>query len=152
MLLAIDPGTTHSALVLYDPAVGLCSHHRAGNDWILAYLHCYDAAPTDVLVIERVASYGMPVGEEIFETVRYAGRFEQEWTRRGFPCHRITRATVKLALCGQPRANDASIRQSLIDRFGGSSAIKKGGPLYKVSGDAWSALACACVWSDRNST
>ena len=150
MLLAIDPGTTHSALVLYDAAVGLCAHYRTGNDWILSYLRQYDAAPNDVLVIERVASYGMPVGDEVFETVRYAGRFEQEWVRRGLPCYRITRADVKITICGQSRAKDGNVRQELINRFGGPQATKKGGPLYKVAGDSWQALAVACAWADPN--
>lgn len=139
-----------SALVLYDADAGLCEHYISPNDWVLAYLDVYHAVPGDVLVIERVAAMGMAVGDDIFETVRFAGRFEQQWARRGLRVERIKRVDVKLAICGQARAKDANIRAALIDRFGGPLATKIGGQLYGVSKDAWSALACACAWSDSH--
>jgi len=147
--LAIDPGPVRSALVLYDAKAGLCSHYLQPNDWVLEFLRAYDAALDDVLVIERVASFGMPVGAEIFSTCIESGRFYQEWTRRKLRAEWMTRVEVKLAITGQPRAKDGNIRQALIDRFGGPQAVKKGGPLYKVAGDSWSALAVACAWADR---
>jgi hypothetical protein len=150
VILAIDPGPKQSALVLYDRSVGLCEHYLSPNDWVLAYLDVYSAKPGDVLVIEQIANMGMAVGNEVFETVRYAGRFEQQWARRGLRVERIKRIDVKLAICGQARAKDANIRAALVDRFGGSLATKKGGPLHGVAKDVWAALACACAWSDRN--
>ena len=57
---------------------------------------------------------------------------------------------MKLQLCRDSRAKDANIRQALIDRYGGPGAIKKGGPLYKVSKDAWAALAVGVTyWETR---
>ena len=149
MTLAIDPGPVRSALVLYDAKAGLCSHYLQPNDWVLEFLRAYDAALDDVLVIEQIASYGMPVGAEVFATCVVSGRFYQEWTRRGLAGEWLTRNAVKMHLCGQPRAKDANVRQALVDRFGGPAALKKGGPLYKVAGDSWSALAVACAWADR---
>jgi hypothetical protein len=134
--------------VLYDPKAGLCEHHVAGNDWVLAYLDIYHAAPDDVLVIEQIASMGMAVGQEVFDTVRWAGRFEQLWRGHRRPVERVKRIHVKVAICGQSKANDANIRTALIDRFGGIAATKKGGVLYKVAGDAWAALAVAVAYSD----
>ena len=148
MILAIDPGPVDSALVLYSPTAGLCEHHTGPNAWVLAYLSIYHAAPQDVLVIEQIAAMGMAVGAEVFETVRWAGRFEQAWRHRRLAVDRVKRIHVKLALCGQSRAKDGNVRQALIDRFGGPLAVKKGGPLYKVSGDAWAALAVAVAYSD----
>ena len=148
MLLAIDPGPTHSALVLYDADVKLCSHYRTANVWIRSFLRTYDAAKDDVLVVEKIASYGMPVGAEVFQTCVESGRFWQEWTRRDLLAYWMTRQDVKLAICGQARAKDANVRQALIDRFGGPDAIRKDGPLYKVAGDSWSALAIAVAWTD----
>jgi len=147
--LAIDPGPVRSALVLYDAKAGLCSHYLQPNDWVLEFLRAYDAALDDVLVIEQIASYGMPVGAEVFATCVVSGRFYQEWTRRGLAGEWLTRNAVKMHLCGQPRAKDANVRQALVDRFGGPAALKKGGPLYKVAGDSWSALAVAVTWADR---
>jgi len=147
--LGLDPGPVTSALALYDRGVGLCSHYRVENSWLLEFLRVYDAAPDDVLVIEQIASYGMPVGAEVFATCVVSGRFYQEWTRRGLAGEWLTRNAVKMHLCGQPRAKDANVRQALVDRFGGPAALKKGGPLYKVAGDSWSALAVAVTWADR---
>jgi len=148
LILAIDPGPTYSALVLYDRRAGLCSHYVTLNDWILSFLRQYDAHPDDMLVIERIASMGMAVGDEVFETCVWTGRFWQEWRRRGLHVARMKRIDVKLAICGQSRAKDANVRKALIDRFGGPTAIKKGGPLYKVSGDAWAALAVAVAYTE----
>jgi len=150
VIFALDPGPVKSALVLYDGRVGLCQHYYALNDWILAYLSTYHAQPGDTLVIEQIASYGMPVGREVFDTCVWSGRFYQEWTRRRLLSVWITRQDVKLTLCGQARAKDANVRAALIDRFGGSQAIKKGGPLYKVSGDCWAALGVAIAATDPN--
>lgn len=137
-----------SALVLYDADAGLCEHYISPNDWVLAYLDVYAAAPNDVLVIEQIASMGMAVGQEIFETCFWSGRFAQAWIRHGRRCERLKRIDVKLEICGQARAKDANVRQALIDRFGGRLATKAGGQLYGVSGDAWAALAVAVAWSD----
>jgi len=148
MVLAIDPGPERSALVLYSPTLGLVEHYVAANDWVNSYLHIYHAVDGDVLVVERIASMGMAVGAEVHETTFWSGRFVQTWRLRGRPCARIKRVDIKLALCGQTRAKGANVRQVLIDRFGGPAAVKKGGALYKVAGDAWSALAVAVAYTD----
>ena len=44
------------------------------NEGVLAMLAGYRSG-SDVLVIERIASYGMAVGAEVFETVYWSGRF-----------------------------------------------------------------------------
>lgn len=75
----------------------------------------------DVVVIEKVESYGMAVGAEVFDTVLWAGRFAEAAHR--VPVVMLPRRAVKLALCGDSRAKDANIRQALIDRFGGSAAV-----------------------------
>ena len=67
--------------------------------------------------------------------------------------YRIPRKEVVTALCGSSKANDASVRQALIDRYGGKEKAigkkKAPGPLYGVTKDVWSALAVAIVWQDR---
>ena len=102
----------------------------------------------DVVVIEKVESYGMAVGAEVFDTVLWAGRFAEAAHR--VPVVMLPRRAVKLALCGDSRAKDANIRQALIDRFGGSAAIGRKaapGPLYGISRDVWSALAIAVTYT-----
>lgn len=117
------------------------------------------AGPCARVVCEQIESYGMAVGREVFETVRWSGRFEQafeqafgpaNWPELIVPWHYLPRRAVKLELCGQPRAKDANIRQALIDLYGGKElAIGKKaqpGPLYGMSGDVWAALAVGITW------
>ena len=152
---AVDPGPVHSALVVYDGAVR--AHATLPNDDLLSRLATHLGTPQHVLAIEQIASYGMPVGAEVFETCVWSGRFIQAWT--GYhdpprPWMPVKRLAVKLALCHDSRARDASIRQALLDRFGpGRHAAlgtkKAPGPLYGVTGDEWAALAVAVTVWDR---
>lgn len=139
-ILAIDPGSERSAwLVLLD---GHPIHFGLeDNAEVLTLLRTGLAgSPT---VIEQIESYGMPVGREVFETVRWAGRFEEAAANLGAHVQLMPRRTVKLAICRDTRAKDANIRQALIDRYGGPTVTRKGGVLYGISKDVWSALAIA---------
>ncbi len=144
-MLAIDPGSAQSAWLHFDGtkpgAFGITA-----ND-ILAKALRSGGLP-DVVVIEKVESYGMAVGAEVFDTVWWAGRFAEAASRVHVVM--LPRRAVKLALCGDSRAKDANIRQALIDRFGGSAAVGRKaapGPLYGISRDVWSALAIAVTYT-----
>lgn len=102
----------------------------------------------DILVIERIASYGMPVSETVFETVFWTGRFVEhaEGGRRQWD--RITRKEIKLHLCNSLRANDAAVIQALKDRFGEKGTKKNPGLLYGIKGDEWQALAVAVAYAE----
>lgn len=145
-LLAIDPGTEESAWVSLTDSVPT-GFGKYGNDTMLELI---EECHAQHLAIEMVQSFGMPVGAEVFQTVLWAGRFIE----RFHPCPHtlVYRSEVKLHLCQSPRANDSTIRQALIDRFGGKDAAigrkRTPGPLYGVSGDVWSALAVGLTWSD----
>lgn len=150
ILLAIDPGPTHSAYVLFhEERQSLLEFDKVSNTEMLDRLHCGNA---DHLAIEMIASYGMAVGAEVFETCVVIGRLIQAWTATKGDHTRVYRREVKLHLCGSPRAKDANVRQALVDRYGGKSAAigKKAspGPLYGVSADAWAALAVAVTAAD----
>ena len=147
VVFAIDPGPMESAFVrLADDDIR--DYGKIPNADLLRKL---DTASyiSDAVAIEMIASYGMPVGAEVFETCVWIGRFMQACGNT--PIKRITRIAVKNHLCHSSKAKDANIRQALIDRFGGPDAIgkkAKQGPLYGVSGDVWSALAVAVTWMD----
>lgn len=102
-----------------------------------------------VLALEFIASYGMPVGAEVFQTCLWAGRFIQAFPGQH---HIVYRKDVKLNLCGSMRAKDGNVRQAIIDRFGGKEKAigkkKTPGPLYGVSGDMWAALAVGLTYLD----
>lgn len=154
-ILAIDPGPTESAYALLNEHGVFRAGRKLPNIELLAQLHHMDSWSC---VIERIRSYGMPAGAELFETCEWSGRFWQRWTDSipGNEAHWLPRKDVKLNLCGNPRAKDANIRQAIIDRFGGKAAAigtkKNPGPLYGVSGDVWAAIAVGLTWQDRQRT
>lgn len=153
-VLAIDPGSDQSAYVVYD-VTRVLRHGICPNAVLLEmFAGSVEVFLADVLVIEQIASYGMPVGQEIFSTVFWAGRFYQKAYDEGWRhLHQLPRRDVKLHLCGSVRAKDANIRAALIDRFGGSAAIGKKasqGPLYGIKSHEYAALALAITWSDQH--
>lgn len=149
-ILAIDPGTTQSAFVLYAPsALRVLEKGIAPNELLLLNLRMTTYLRTSVAVIEQVASYGMPVGAETFETVRWSGRFEE--ALHPTPVVQLTRKTIVVHLCGSARAKDPNVRRVLMDRFGGDASIglkKTPGPLYGFHADLWSALAIAVSFAE----
>lgn len=149
-VIAIDPGTENSALVEMVGGRPLAAMYW--NEALLTLLADRSRWATDcTLAIEMVASYGMPVGREVFETCVWIGRFIEAW---GDKFEFVYRKDVKLHLCNSPRANDASVRQALIDRWGGKvEAIgnkSNQGPLYRFKGDLWQALAVAVTYADTH--
>lgn len=151
IVIAIDPGNEQSAWVLFDSVRSRVEDFgKQKNADVIARLFSW-RGEVDHMAIEMVASYGMPVGAEVFDTCVAIGQFIQSW---GAEHTRIFRREIKLHLCGQPRAKDGNVRQALIDRFGGKSAVGRKatpGPLYGFAGDAWQALAVAVTWSDMQS-
>lgn len=155
MILAIDPGTTQSAWCLFDgEKVVECDIQC--NQTVRAKLSCLDLSEVHI-AIEMIASYGMPVGKEVFETCVWIGRFvEVSVTNCTAGCSLVYRKDVKLHLCNSARAKDGNVRQALIDRFeptgGGKTpqigTAKQPGPLYGVSSHVWAALAVAVTFHD----
>lgn len=151
-ILAIDPGNEQSAWALWDGTTVL-DHGKAPNAEVLARLRRApfwgDFCARRGLAVEMVASYGMAVGKEVFETCLWVGRFVEAWARSELylPARLVYRREVKLHLCESPKANDANIRAALIDRFGGKAAAvglkASPGPLYGIKADRWAALAVA---------
>ena len=140
-ILAIDPGTTRSACVLLNSNGIPVMYDTIENADVL---HLIDDLEFERVIVEMVASYGMPVGREVFETVYWIGRFCQAAGNH----ERMYRGQVKDHLCRSRKANDAAIRQALLDRFGPGKGkaigVKKSpGPLYGIKGDEWAALAVA---------
>lgn len=144
MILSIDPGCTDSAYVLMDENLKPVEFGKIGNQELLNELYRF---PRQHFAIEMVASYGMAVGKEVFETCVWIGRFWQE--ALNFPNKKfIYRKDVKMNLCGQTKAKDANIRQALIDRFGVVGTIKNKGWFYGFKSDIWAAYAVGVTYAD----
>lgn len=156
MILAIDPGTKQSAWLVYraDTKVILdCGIHDNERVRLL---------PSDAtlgrffgrlwVVLEWVESFGMPVGQDVFHTVRWIGRFEEAFGGAEL----VTRREVKLYLCNSARAKDTNVRRALMDKFpatGGGVTPRVGtkkhpGPLYGIKSHLWSALAVAVTYAE----
>lgn len=149
-VFAIDPGPEKSAIILYDSAKkNIVVKAIVENDQVLDIL----SRPPNSLTllcfaIEMVACYGMPVGEEVFSTVLWIGRFVQKITDAGNEAVLVYRKDIKLHFCQTARAKDSNIRQVLIDRFGDPGIKKAPGFLYGVKSHEWSALAVAIYFTD----
>lgn len=148
VLFAIDPGPEQSGYAALDGDYLTHSGVKANAEMLadLPGLHYFGCE----LCIEMIASYGMPVGREVFDTCVWIGRFMQAWPEPE-KVRLVFRKDVKLHLCGTPRAKDSNVRQALIDLWPATGAGKtpqigtkaKPGPLYGVSTHAWPALGVA---------
>lgn len=151
-IIAIDPGPTKSAFVECE---GMTIHDKgiAMNDDLLDGLR-FGFEDATRIVIEKIASYGMPVGEDVFETCRWTGRFIEAAMFVGRRVEMVTRGEVKMHLCKSMRAKDSNIRQAIVDLYpatGGGKNPQVGtkrqpGPLFGVSKDIWAALGVALTY------
>lgn len=146
MILGIDPGTEQSGVVLFEDARVSATHVLPNHDLVLELRG--NSLPYNIVAIEMMDSYGMPVGKEVFETLVWIGRFIE--AAHGLTVVRKTRREIKLHLCNNARAKDANIRQVLLDRVGKPGTKKNRGPTYGVTGHCWSALAVAVVVADTH--
>jgi hypothetical protein len=152
-LLAIDPGNTESAYVIIDQDRRPLDFEKVRNDDLLEDLgDISDGA--DGAVIEMVASYGMAVGADVFETCVWVGRFYESLTRCHLDLRLIKRHPVKLHHCHSVKAKDSNITQALVDRFApgqpnhGKGTKASPGWFYGFSRDVWQAYALAVYAMD----
>lgn len=145
-ILAIDPGNIQSALVLLDTEIQeiLYKAKLPNQECFLAFEQMKPLP--NICVIEQIAGMGMAVGETVFETAVWSGRFWQQLDSLGYKVDRIKRMEIKHLLCGTTRAKDANIRQRLIDIFGEQGTKKNPGKTYAMRADMWAALAVAVAW------
>ena len=141
-VLAIDPGTTQSGWCSYANGVVLASGIE-DNKQILHRLRDWHSG--HAVAVEMIASYGMSVGKEVFETCVWIGRFTQSVEGRA---SLIYRRNVKLHLCGTVRAKDTNVRQALIDKLGPQGTKAAPGPTFGIKSHAWAALGVAVTFSE----
>jgi len=149
-MIGIDAGNTESGIASFD-GVRLHWARKMSNTALLAMIWASDdALKGKRVVLEMVASYGMIVGQEIFDTCRVIGRIQEACERQGAKVTLVFRKTVAAHICGSVRASDANIKQALKDRFGGKGTKANPGIFYGVAGsDQWSAIALA-TWGIDN--
>lgn len=157
-LLCIDPGPKVSGVVVLHAKTFEVSsvYGEIDNDELVKRFPFTFGPVCAHLAIEAMkGSYGTVVGGDVVQTIIWTGRFMQ-----AFGADRTTlvyRPDVKVALVDNQRANDAAIRQALIDRYepmGGGKTPQVGtkkqqGPLYGVKKHAWAALAVGHTWVEQ---
>jgi hypothetical protein len=149
MILAIDPGNVESAYVILDDNLKPIKFAKIDNHDLLGDLALVSEFQQDKydFVIEMVASYGMAVGAEVFETVYWIGRFFE--VAYGFKSrNRIYRKDEKINLCGTMKAKDSNIIQALKDRFGDKGTKSSPGWFYGFRKDIWQAYAVGITYHD----
>jgi len=151
LILAIDPGTTESAFVIADKNLQPVVFDKIENAELLRRLQ-EERLVGDSLAVEMIASYGMPVGQEVFDTCIWVGRF---WEAAKTDTKQlIYRKDVKMNLCQSMKANDATVKQALIDRFAygvpnyGKGKKAEPGWFYGFRADIWSAYAVGVTYHD----
>ena len=117
MLLAIDPGTLESAYVVMDEKTRKpIEFEKTDNFSVLRRIQSLvDSSYT--VAIEMVASYGMPVGAEVFDTCVWIGRFDLAASQMRARIRFVYRKEEKLYLCGYLTAKDRDITRALVERY-----------------------------------
>ena len=148
-VLGIDPGPKESAYVLLNEnPLQVVDKGKVSNFDMLAVI---SKKKPYHLAVEMIASYGMPVGKEIFDTCLWIGRFWEAAMRE--ECVSgvtfVPRKAEKMYLCGTMKANDRNIIAALVEKYApytpnrGKGTKKDPGFFYGFSGDVWQAMAVA---------
>ena len=155
-IVGIDPGNVQSAFCICNEDLKPMWFGKMANELMWADMvdKLQLLLPTDSVefAIEMIASYGLSVGKEVFDTCVWIGRMAERL--RAYPVTYIYRKDEKMVICGAMRANDASIRQALVDRFApGEQNYGKGtkhapGFFYGFRADIWQSFAVAVTHHD----
>lgn len=152
MILAIDPGNEQSGVVLIrerdlKPIVAekITNEELLDNLLMDRYERLEESEYINHVAIEMIASYGMAVGQSVFETCVWIGRFIQALEDNYYndSLKFIYRKDEKMNLCGSMKAKDSNIVQALIDRFApntpnkGKGTKKEPGWFYGFKKDIW---------------
>lgn len=153
-ILAIDPGTKYSAYALIDNDYRPIRCGKVENHEMIKIIKQEIVPVTSkdevYTVIEMVASYGMAVGQTVFDTCVWIGMF---YAISPF-VSLMLRVNVKMNLCKMSKAKDANIKQALVDRFAkgipndGKGTKKDPGWFYGFKADIWQAYALAVTFKD----
>ena len=168
-ILAIDPGNEQSAFCLVSPELKPLAFGKYENT---TYVYCGDFdtfegrirsamianhCETDntIIVIENIESFGMPVSRTVFDTCIYIGELKRHFESLGFKINYVFRHEEKMFICHSSKANDATIKQALVDRFAygeknyGKGTKRQPGFFHGFSKDVWSAFAQAVTYHDK---
>ena len=148
IILGIDPGPVLSAYLVLDTDIDgyqILDKGKVENDKLMALVK---TGYYDLMAIEGFQSFGMGVGQSVFDTAYYIGRLMQVAEDLGSKVRMVYRSEVKMHHCHTMKAKDPNIRQAMIDRFGAPGTKKNQGKTYGITKDCWSALGIATLVAD----
>ena len=160
-IIGVDPGTSQTGWVIYNTI-----SHSVENSGVTdneEFLNSViENEDYDIMAIERIASYGMPIGAETIRTIEYIGRYWQKVLDSNKISAKVElfykKVDINPTICGSNKAKDANIRQAIMDMFpkngGGSNpsvgTSKQPGVLYGIGTHKWAALAVALTCAIKN--
>lgn len=147
MIIAIDPGNKESAYVILSEDLRPIEFAKLPNEELMEVLD-KQAKVYGCVVIECIASYGMSVGQTVFDTCIWIGRFTERAKAIGAEVNYIYRKEEKMNLCHTMKAKDSNVSQALRDRFGEKGTKKNKGWFYGFKADVWQAYAVGVTYHD----
>lgn len=158
-ILAIDPGNKQTAFCLLSPDLRPLNFAKQENEFaycsMVEAVAQYELLPDNmIVVIEWMQNYGSAVGQEVFRTIEWIGVLKERFSKAKYPVAEIVRSQEKMTICHSLKANDATIRQALIDRFAygvpnyGKGSKKEPGWFYGFRADIWQAYAIGITYHD----
>lgn len=148
-VIGIDPGNIQSALAVYDGEKLLSYGTYMNGEFFKRVEEVFSSRLGTVIYMETIQSYGMPVGQEVFDTCFFIGRLMERFDQAWMPYTMVKRTEIKLHHCKSSRAKDTNIKAALVERFGDKGTKAAPGFFYGVKGDEWSACAIAVYGHDK---
>lgn len=156
-VIAIDPGNIQSALCIIDVETLKPVEFIKANNAEIKKILLMKAEENYFVAIEMIASYGMPVGKDVFDTAVWIGRFvEIAKSKTGKEPTLVYRIEEKNHICHSSKANDSTIRRALIDRFAkhdlknGKGTKKNPDWFYGFKADIWAAYAVGLTYIETH--
>lgn len=153
-ILGIDPGPIDSAYCLIDSKDAKPIEFGIVNNEVLikAINNNEDINNKSTIIgIEMIKGYGQKAGNELFETCRWIGRFEECSLLNGFTVLLIGRKKIVSSLTGTVTSGDSVMRKYLINRFGNVGTKKNPGWFFGFKKDVWSSYCVAIYIFDKRS-
>lgn len=140
-IFAVDGGCTVSSFVLFDCATQSIVDKGLDvpNEALLARI---GTETYNVFAFEKLASFGFCVGQEVFDTIEWNGRFRHAAEIRAVTVFPVKRKQCVVHHTGNAKGGDSAIRIAMLARFGKE---KTQGVTY----DVWQALSVAVFASDH---
>lgn len=155
VMLGIDPANINSAYCTIDEETKRpIQFDKVPNERLRQMLRRQEIK-FDEVSIEDIQNMGLPAGRSLFDTAKEIGRQTEILEGLGYEVEYVYRREEKIHICGSMKANDATIRRSLIDRFAEKDFLngkgKKSDPdfFFNFRSDIWMAFCVALVAVER---